>query len=73
MNDNNKIEIKSFPNTEYEALALAFVNAQDLSGKTPAEVYRIYHNACEEIKEEHKKIIKEGKEEKDKKRNQWNF
>lgn len=67
MNENVKIENKIFPADEYEALAIAYVNAQGLSGKSPAEVYRIYYSTLKEIKEEHNKIAAEEKAEKRKK------
>lgn len=64
MNEPVKFELKAFPSTYSEALALAYVNAQDLSGKTPADVYRIYKNAYDEIEAERKKVLKEEKSEK---------
>jgi len=68
MSENFKIENKIFPATEHEALALSYVNAQDLSGKSPAEIYHIYHNALKEIKDEHDRVVEQGRKEKAEKR-----
>lgn len=38
-----------FPSCKQEALAMAYVQAQDLSGKTPEEILEIYNSAYEKI------------------------
>lgn len=38
-----------FPSSKQEALAMAYVQAQDLSGKSPEEVLEIYDSAYEKI------------------------
>lgn len=42
-----------------EAIALAYLNAQDNSGKTPEELTRIYFNALVKVNEECEKIDEE--------------
>lgn len=39
-----------FPSTKYEALALLYVQSQDLTGKTPSEIKEMYEKAYEEIR-----------------------
>lgn len=39
----------SFPETESEALAYLYIQQQDLSHKTPAEIANLYREAYEEI------------------------
>lgn len=55
-------EIRVFPETVYEALALEYVRQQDLSGKTPREVMRLYASAYKEIFDEQRAIWNEKKE-----------
>ncbi|MEY8385954.1 hypothetical protein AALC17_01515 [Oscillospiraceae bacterium 38-13] len=42
--------LKTFPSTEIEALAYLYVQSQDLSGKSPAEIHTMYQEAYWEIK-----------------------
>ena len=44
------IELKTFPSSNIEALALLYVQIQDLKGKTPAEIHTMYQDALYEIK-----------------------
>lgn len=44
---------KHFPETKFEALAMLYVQSQDLSGKTPVEVLNLYQTAYTEIKKEY--------------------
>lgn len=43
-------DVNKFPSTKAEALALLYVQAQDLSKKTPAQVLAMYKEAYSEIK-----------------------
>ena len=45
------IELKTFPSSNIEALALLYVQNQDLKGKTPAEIHTMYQ-ALYEIKQD---------------------
>ena len=46
------IELKTFPSSDIEALALLYVQNQDLRGKTPAEIHTMYQDALYEIKQD---------------------
>lgn len=46
-----------------EAIALAYLNAQDNSGKTPEELTRIFCNALAKVSAEYEKIVAEQPEE----------
>ncbi len=50
-----------FPNNKAEALALLYVQAQDLSNKTPSEINTMYLNAYYEISRDNKAKISSGK------------
>ncbi len=43
-------ELKSFPQSEIEALALEYVRAQDLSGLSPTQIFEMYDTAYAEIR-----------------------
>ena len=47
MSDN---EIKIFPSDRTEALAMLYLQSQDLSGKSPKEIVEMYNFAYSEIK-----------------------
>ena len=41
-----------FPKSKFEALAMLYVQSQDLKGKTPAEIFEMYNAAYAEIRRE---------------------
>lgn len=41
---SDKVELKTFPADKYDALALVYLQTQDLSGKTPEEVIDLFDN-----------------------------
>lgn len=41
---------RTFPETETEALAMLYVQRQDLSDVTPEELWDMYHDAYQKIK-----------------------
>lgn len=47
----NKVTLSSFPSDSREALAILYVQSQDLSGMSPAEIEAMYHNAYTEIEQ----------------------
>lgn len=49
----NEIKFETFPSTVNDALAYLYVRAQDLSGKTPAEVHTMYQEAYWEIRRDY--------------------
>lgn len=46
---SDKVSFNTFPSTESQALALLYVQNQDLSGLTPEEIYDKYRDAYERI------------------------
>lgn len=49
----NDIKLNAFPSTRAEALALLYVKAQDLTGKSPSEIQTMYFEAYYEIKRDY--------------------
>lgn len=47
-------EFKTFPSSFTEALALTYVQHQDLNGKTPAEIHTMYWEALYEIRKDYR-------------------
>ena len=45
----NNVELNTFPGNVLDALALLYVQSQDLTGKTPAEIYGMFRTAQAEI------------------------
>ena len=45
---------KTFPGSYAEALALLYVQNQDLGGKTPSEIHTMYQEAYYEILKDHR-------------------
>lgn len=58
---NEKVDFKAFPEDMTDALALAYVTAQDLSKRSPEEIARLYSDAHQKISNEFKAIAKEKK------------
>ena len=46
---SNSVEIGMSSRSRYEALAFLWLKGQDLSGKTPVEVLKMFENAYKEI------------------------
>lgn len=55
-------EKPAFPGCKQEALAMAYVQAQDLSSKTPEEVAAMYDDAHSRICDAFVSMLKEKKE-----------
>lgn len=45
----NIVGLNTFPDNVLDALALLYVQSQDLTGKTPAEIYGMFRTAQAEI------------------------
>lgn len=45
----NEIKFSSFPSNYKQALAILYLQNQDLKGKTPTDLYQMYHKAMNEI------------------------
>lgn len=52
--NNNSLTLREFPSNEIEALAFLYLKNQDLSNKSPVEIYNIYKKAYDEILKEKK-------------------
>lgn len=46
----DEVNLSTFPSTRFEGLAMLYMQAQDLTGKSPAEVDRMYWMAYAEIR-----------------------
>jgi len=46
---SSDINLSSFPSNRVQALAMLYTQNQDLKGKTPTEIAKIYVSAYEEI------------------------
>lgn len=49
-----------FPKSHYEALALLYLQAQDLKGKSPAEIQTMYFEALTELRRDYLGKVKSG-------------
>lgn len=47
---SNDINLSSFPSDRIQGLAMLYTQNQDLKGKTPSEIAKIYVSAYHEIK-----------------------
>ena len=53
-------KFSTFPSNHTEALAYLYVQSQDLTGKTPAEIHNMYFDAYYEIIRENQKKWDDG-------------
>lgn len=58
MSDSTAFNI--FPSSEEEAVAMLYVQQQDLSGKSPSEIYTMYQEAYFEIRKDKREKQKSG-------------
>lgn len=56
----NGTKLNTFPKSRYEALALLFLQAQDLSGKSPAEIQTMYFDALTVLRRDYLDKVKSG-------------
>lgn len=54
--DHLKLDAEYFPKTVFEALAFEYVKSHNLAYKTPAEIFRMYKTALNEIRKESKNM-----------------
>ena len=54
------VKLNTFPNSAIEALALLYVQSQDLSGKTPADVLTMYYEAKYQMQIDQAQKMKSG-------------
>lgn len=56
----NDIKLNAFPSNRAEALALLYLKAQDLTGKSPSEIQTMYFEAYYEIKKDYREKHESG-------------
>lgn len=49
-----------FPSTRIEALAMLYLQSQDLSNKTPAEIQTLYYETYRALQDDHREKSKSG-------------
>ena len=49
-----------FPKSKYEAIAYLYIQNQDLSDKTPTEIYAMYQAALSELEKNHKYTVNQN-------------
>lgn len=55
----NEVRLSKFPSNEYEALALLYIQQQDLSNLSPEEIYDKYKETEDKIrKHAHKNVVR---------------
>lgn len=53
----NKVEIESMPDNTLKKLAYFYMESQDLTGKTPAEICTMYYDAYYEILKDYRRKL----------------
>lgn len=61
---SNEVNLSSFPSNRVQALAMLYTQSQDLKGKTPTEIAKIYVSAYDEINSSISEISKEVRQNK---------
>lgn len=56
---NESMQFSTFPENKFEALAMLYLQNQDLSGLTPSEILDKYDYAYDQIRLHHKSVVKE--------------
>lgn len=56
---SNDVNLSSFPSNRVQALAMLYTQNQDLKGKTPTEIAKIYVSAYDEINSSISEITRE--------------
>lgn len=49
----NEVRLTAFPSNAQEALALLYVQSQDLKGKAPSEIQTMYYEALYQLRKDH--------------------
>lgn len=56
---SDSVSLSSFPSNSTEALAYLYVQSLDISMLTPEQLLEEYEKACDKIREHHKKLRQE--------------
>lgn len=73
VNSGEKVSLSTFPSDRRDALAILYLQNQDLSGKTPEEIAGMYDEAWNRISKEFNAIRDREKEEHRKTRRNLSF
>lgn len=57
---NNEEKFRTFPANRIEALALLYVQSQDLTGISPADIQSMYYEAYHELEDDYTYKIANG-------------
>lgn len=57
----DEVKLSTFPETEYEALALLYVQSRDISEASPEEIYDLYYDAKIQMRDRGRQRRKERK------------
>lgn len=52
--------LSAFPSNRMQALAFLYVQSQDLTGKTPADIQTMYFDALTELRQDYLAKVKSG-------------
>lgn len=73
VNSSEKVSLSTFPSDRRDALAILYMQNQDLSGKTPEEIADMYDEAWDRISKEFNAIRESEKEERRKTKRNLSF
>jgi len=51
------VKLSTFPSSVEEAIAMLYLKEQDLTGKTPVEIYNMYWDAYYEISKDYREKV----------------
>lgn len=51
---SDNVNLSTFPGSVFEALAMLYIQNQDLKGKTASEIHTMYREAHKELMEDYK-------------------
>ena len=58
---NDSVSLSTFPANKFEAIAMLYVQQQDLSGKTPEEIYDLYETTVDQLRTHYKENRKKAR------------
>lgn len=47
---NDSVTLSTFPSGKFEAIAMLYIQQQDLSGKTPEEIFDLFETTVEQLR-----------------------
>lgn len=58
---NDSVTLSTFPSGKIEAIAMLYVQQQDLSGKTPEEIFDLFEATVEQLRSHQKEVRKKAR------------